>query len=291
MSESAARTGPPRFRSAERRPRVADDVFEQLARAILRGQLAVGARLPSERLLGARFKVSRIIVRQAVHKLAELGLVAARQGGHTVVLDPRQSTSLGVLELEYRLGPGSPRDVYDFTERQIMQGHAILYIAQRRASPAQLRRLSAIVDDYEAEGGTAEGMPDFEERFWRALAAASGNRLYQLESNWWFSLLARHPRSQHPVVAPPRVRLAAFRELVRRLEDREDAAELWLELSSALLASLTHAPVQPPADDRAALVEAALEAEQIARSLEVAKELRASRRRRRPRARTNKIRE
>src|SRR5687767_1493866 len=117
--------------SPTRRGHAADDIYESLAGAILRGQLLPGATLPPERVLAEQFGVSRIIVRQAVHRLAECGLLRVRQGGATTVLDPQQAADLRVLELDYRLGPGSPRDVYDFTERQIMQGFSIMYLAER----------------------------------------------------------------------------------------------------------------------------------------------------------------
>jgi DNA-binding FadR family transcriptional regulator len=238
VKDAAQSARAPGFQPAAERPHAADDVFEQLARAILRGELAVGEKLPGERSLAARFGVSRIILRQAIHKLAELGLLKVRMGGTTIVLDPSQSAHLGVLELEYRLGPGSASDVYDYMERQVMQGHAMLHIAERRGTQAQLEQLAAIVEEWAETGAPAGGMQAFESRFWPAVAAACGNRLYQFETNWWFSLIARHPRSFHPVVAPAHARIAAFRELVRRLVARENAAALYLELSSVVLDSM-----------------------------------------------------
>jgi len=119
-----------------------------------------------------------------------------------------------------------------------MQGHAILHIAEKRGSTAQLNELAMIVELYAQEGGTAEGMPAFEERFWRAVAAAGGNRLYQFEVNWWFRLVAAYPRSLHPILAPPQARIASFREIVRRLGSRENGAQLYLELAGKLLESM-----------------------------------------------------
>src|SRR5262245_21055943 len=109
---------------APARPRhAAAHVFERWAAAILPGELSPGDTLPPERVLAERFEVSRIIVRQAVHRLADCQLVRVRQGGSTLVLDPREAADLRVAELDWRLGPGSPWDIYDFAERQIMQGY------------------------------------------------------------------------------------------------------------------------------------------------------------------------
>src|SRR5712692_10582820 len=108
------------------RSHAADRVFEQLASTILGGQLTPGTALPPERMLAEQFGVSRIIARQALHRLAEIGLVRVRQGGSTLVLDPEDCTYLRVIELVYRMGPTSAGDVLDLAERQLLQGLALL---------------------------------------------------------------------------------------------------------------------------------------------------------------------
>src|SRR5579862_7219403 len=109
MLSMPLRSSPKPFREIAR-GHAADEIFDQLAQAVLSGELAVGAPLPPERVLAERFGVSRIIARQAVHRLAEVGLVRVRQGGSTVVLDPEQSSDLRVIELLYRLGPSTADD-------------------------------------------------------------------------------------------------------------------------------------------------------------------------------------
>ena len=53
---------------------------------IASGVYAVGSSLPSESELCAKFNVSRHTVRESLRKLAELGLVARRQGAGTRVI-------------------------------------------------------------------------------------------------------------------------------------------------------------------------------------------------------------
>src|SRR3954470_5069931 len=135
-----------------RREHVADDVFEQLAAAILRGELVPGQPLPPERQLADRFRVSTITIRQAVHRLAELDLVRVRQGAATVVLDPTEASNLGLLDLFYRLAPrgvpGTP-DLTDMIEKQYLQGLSMVSVAARRASARSLRELARLVDDFD----------------------------------------------------------------------------------------------------------------------------------------------
>src|SRR5438105_15437772 len=110
MARRAAATA--KVEEPPERPRhAADAVFDQLAVAILDGCLPPGTSLPPERGLSERFGVSRLIVRQAVHRLAEIGLVRVRQGGPTQVVHPNEARDIRVVELIYRLGRGAPRDV------------------------------------------------------------------------------------------------------------------------------------------------------------------------------------
>lgn len=164
------------------RTHLADDIFGALAAQLLAGEWPPGTPLPSETTLAARFVTSRITLRQAIHRLADLGLVQVRQGGSTLALDPEQALDPRVFELDLLLGPRSAQNIVDVTERQLLQGHAILRLAERRADAAQLTQLADIVEDHAAAGGHADDVPTFEERFWSACASATGNRLYRRET-------------------------------------------------------------------------------------------------------------
>lgn len=219
------------------RAHVSDHVFDQLARAILQGSFAPGTSLPSERLLVERFHVSRNIARQALHRLAEMGLVQVRQGGATVVLDPHEATDLRVLALFYRLtGQSRPAlDTADMIEKQYLQGLSIVETAARRASPASL---AAIRDRLDAASTDAKALASFgtlEEQFWRALAIAAENRIFRMEVAWWYDTLPDRPVPAEVAGADPLVRLAFYRELVRRLESREQATEYYLATTRPLL--------------------------------------------------------
>src|SRR5882762_11686555 len=67
------------------RGRVADQIVEDLRNQILSGELADGARLPSERELAARYDVSAPTIREAVRVLTAMGLLSTRNGSRTTV--------------------------------------------------------------------------------------------------------------------------------------------------------------------------------------------------------------
>ena len=63
------------FEEVDRKPLYLQ-VAEQIREAILRGDLAPGARLPTERELGGTFGVSRASVREALRSLQAHGLIS-----------------------------------------------------------------------------------------------------------------------------------------------------------------------------------------------------------------------
>jgi GntR family transcriptional repressor for pyruvate dehydrogenase complex len=64
------------------------DVTALIERQIVSGELAVGEYLPAERTLCEQLGVSRSVVREALGRLASLGLVESRQGSGTRVAMP-----------------------------------------------------------------------------------------------------------------------------------------------------------------------------------------------------------
>ncbi len=216
------------------RAHAAEHVFEQLARAILVGDLAKGEAMPPERILVERFGVSRIIVRQAMHRLAEIGLVRVRQGGSTIVLDPAETNDLRVLGLFYRLadeGGPHPFDVADIIEKQYVQGLSIVEIAARRASRDDLEAVARIA--HETDPSSDLGV--FEERFWRLLAVACKNRIFRIEVTWWYETLTRPPVPEEVAASDGRVRIGFYRELIRRLIEKDSPTEYYLAVTRPLL--------------------------------------------------------
>lgn len=74
-----------------------EQIAEELRRAIDGEEYTVGALLPAETELAARYGVSRGTVRQAVAALTAEGLIGSRQGARRVVLASRRSQSFAEL--------------------------------------------------------------------------------------------------------------------------------------------------------------------------------------------------
>jgi len=222
-------------------PVAADLVFDRLALEILRGDLPANTLLPPERVFASRFHVSRIIVRQAIHRLADLGLVRVRQGGGTLVLDPAEPTDLRLLALYYRLAPqrisGGP-SVEDMIEKQYLQGLSIVSVAARRATPEALDRVARLVDAFAAGDESTRPIAELEEHFWRALAKSGGNRIFVMEVAWWYETLRDRPLAPSVRRLSRRARVGFYVELARRLVAHAQPVEYYVAVMNAVLDAL-----------------------------------------------------
>lgn len=238
-SRPAARDGAfPRIR----RSHAADTIFEQLASAILRGDLAPGDLLPPERVLGEQFGVSRIVLRQAIHRLAESQLVRVRQGGATLVLDPAEAGDLRLLGLYYVLDPGgeAARNIRrDAIEKQFLQGLSLIDVCARRASREEKHALREMARRFDETQATDADFAAFEMDFWRAVARAGKNRIFVMEVAWWYGTLAESRPSVGEVSSAPLApRVAFYRELARRLVEGAGATQYYLDVTTPQLDNL-----------------------------------------------------
>ena len=78
-------TRPALFDEASPALRLGDKVYAAVLDGIMNGSFAVGSRLPTETALAERFAVSRPLVREALARLRDDGLVYSRQGSGSYV--------------------------------------------------------------------------------------------------------------------------------------------------------------------------------------------------------------
>ena len=227
------------FKPVER-GHAADVIFEQLAAAILTGELAPGAPLPPERVLGEQFGVSRIVLRQAVHRLAHVGLVRVRQGGATLVLDPGEAGDIRLIGLYYQLDPGGERARVirrDAIEKQSLQGLSLIDVCGRRARAAEKQSLHDLTLAFDPHAATEPDFAAFEESFWRAVSRAGKNRILEMETVWWYDTLAEgRPAPENP--ASITIRIAFYRELARLLIVGQGATQYYLAVTTPRLEAL-----------------------------------------------------
>ncbi len=82
------------------RKRLADVAFERLMQAIKSGAYGEGERLPTEHDLAGEFQVSRPVIREALKRLRDQGLIYSRQGAGSFVRQSGVKNPLGFGQIE-----------------------------------------------------------------------------------------------------------------------------------------------------------------------------------------------
>lgn len=154
------------------RDKLSNQVYEAVLTAIVNGRYPEGSKLPTETALAEEFSVSRPVVREALARLRDDGLVHPRQGAGSFVLRRPDSALL-------RFAPiGSIADIQrHFEFRTAVEPNAASLAASRRDDSA-LQGIARTLDKLEAAiaAGTATVEADF--AFHKAVAEASGNQFF-----------------------------------------------------------------------------------------------------------------
>ena len=210
------------------RPRASDHVFEGLAGAILRGEIAPGSALPAERDIADQFGVSPIVARQALHKLQELGLVRVRQGKPSTVLDPNDAGDLRLVVLGMQLAPHDGEDDKNLAERILLEGASLIELASRRITQDEIDQADRVLDELEQNLEDSRRWADIEGEYWRIMADASRNRIYQQEVRWWFRFARDQDLATNRYASAP-ARLTLYRNVNAKLRSGGDAADIYLQ--------------------------------------------------------------
>lgn len=108
---------------------IGEQVYEQLKERILRREWTPGEKLPSENELSENFGVSRITIRQAIQKMATLGIVETKFGDGTYVLPYTPGMVMNnIIPFAY-LGENSLLEVLEF--RKVIEAPTAELAAQK----------------------------------------------------------------------------------------------------------------------------------------------------------------
>lgn len=155
-----------------RRPNLAEQIASDLAARIGAGEFEIGQKLPTELALSRSLDVSRAVVREAISRLKQEGLVDARQGSGAFVTSMRPAGS-------FRLDPHGIESNREqlaqvFELRLTLEGDAAGYAALRR-SDADVRELSLCLQAIDANIREGHDGIDADFAFHSTVARATGN--------------------------------------------------------------------------------------------------------------------
>lgn len=158
--------------------------MQQLRGLILRGEYAVGDKLPPERKLAEELGVNRASLREAIKSLEHMGLVKTRQGDGTRVLDFMQTAG---VELVSHLisGDGAPNvdvmvDVLDFRR---WFGREVARLAAERATPEDHKKLETLAEQANDPQLDINELLKLDFEFYVAMTQVGRNRVMQLLIN------------------------------------------------------------------------------------------------------------
>lgn len=143
-----------------------------IIRMIETGDTVPGARLPSERALADRFKVSRNTVREAIRALVEKGILVCRRGaGSFVTPDAGDRISQSLKE---KMAGKQMRLAEIFEVRKILEP-GIAAKAAKTISPGTLVALTEVLERQKEALDRGDDPVPFDTRFHEILVEATGN--------------------------------------------------------------------------------------------------------------------
>ena len=167
-------------------PRVqnsSERVFVDLLEAVVAGRYAPGEKLPRQRELAADLGVTLQPLREALKRLEQMGVVEARHGDATRVLDWRAHGTLDVLA---HLGPAV---VGDLLEARSLMLREMAGLAAERCDAARGATIAALAERFaglEGTGGRATDLraaAEVDFAFFTEVAEAAGNLVFLLILN------------------------------------------------------------------------------------------------------------
>jgi GntR family transcriptional repressor for pyruvate dehydrogenase complex len=150
---------------------LSDTVAQQLLKQIDKGTFASGGKLPTEAVLAEQFGVSRTVIREAISRLKNEGVVEARQGSGVFIAG---HGAIRPLRIDYAEAVVAGSVLQILALRRAIEAEVASEAAMRRsdADMVSIDAALARIDEAVAVGhdGVAEDVA-----FHRAIAVATGN--------------------------------------------------------------------------------------------------------------------
>lgn len=160
----------------EQGQRLAEVAHNQMRALIEDGSWSPRSRLPSETELARRFGMSRPVIRQALARLRDDGLIQSRQGSGSFVMEPMDGPDIAPKQVAFP-AISSFADITAFAAfREGMEGEIAAAAALHRTD-AHLAAIAAALERFEDKKPLAE-RPQDDFDFHLAIAEATGNPFF-----------------------------------------------------------------------------------------------------------------
>ena len=200
--------------------RIYEDIVRQVKALIADGHLKSGDRLPPERDLAERFRVSRTSVREALRSLQSRGLIEIRAGEGAFVRDVSVEAliePLALVILPYREAVGEL-----FEARRLLEPD-IAAMAARRATREELAEMERILAEQAREVAHGRTGMAQDSALHAAIAAAAHNRAIVRIVNALVDLLAQSREESLQTPGRPRRSHQDHRRILAAIRRRDEA--------------------------------------------------------------------
>lgn len=223
-----------RLTSEHRNTKLYEDIAAEMMAQIQSGELRPGDRLPPERTLAEKYRVSRTTIREALRSMEMMGCVESRVGGGTFIKSPSLS---GIVDPFSMLLNQNQRLGGELIEVRLILETEIAALAARRRTEAQLSRLEGTLREMEADIGSGGMGLRADERFHEILTQAAGNETLSTMLRMCAGMLSRTRPITQSVKGVPRMALrdhAAICEAIRQQNERAARRLMRQHLNRAL---------------------------------------------------------
>jgi GntR family transcriptional repressor for pyruvate dehydrogenase complex len=155
-------------------PSLSDQVTEALLSRIESGRLKPGEKLPPESALAPEFGVSRTVVREAISRLKQEGLVESRQGSGVFV---RLQPAINSLKIDDSVLESRESILQIVELRRAIESETAALAAQRRSS-SQLSEMETALHAIDSEVSAGRDGVEADVAFHRSIAQATGNPFF-----------------------------------------------------------------------------------------------------------------
>lgn len=151
-------------------PSAADIAYRIILERIIAGDYPENSKLPTEAEFARQFDISRPVVRAAIARLRESGLVASRRGSGSYVLKRPSERLLSFTVVE------SIADLQRCFEYRIMLEGEAAYFAAERAGPSEIARIEDALHDMDSAVETRRLMLEEDFTYHLRVCEASENK-------------------------------------------------------------------------------------------------------------------
>lgn len=236
------------------RRKLYQEVLDRLQQRISDGEISPGRQLPSERELMDQYGVGRPAVREALQELARSGIVEIHHGERARVVVPTAGLLIGQVAGGARhLLQTQPDMLGHLKEARVLFEAGLVRLAAQRATPADVARLTARLEDQRASVADTNRFLDRDMAFHREIAVISGNPIFPAMVEAMFSWATAFYRSIVRAPGAEQLTLAEHQSIIDAIAANDaDAAEQALQahlLRANELYRRTQGATPPPAAD------------------------------------------